>query len=159
MRFYTKSLLLGLSVFSGFVFVTTFLALSLQSNLPPELCSCSPWAWLPYLIPLLSSLGLFVGGVVFYFTESWVEHRASQIEAQALITQLLSCLPEEEAEVVSFLTKGPATQAEIGRKLGLGKVKAHRIIKRLEERGVVKVKKAGKTNQVFLTGQLESVQV
>ncbi len=151
MGFYARNLLLGLSLFAGFVFVTSFLALLLQSSLPPELCSCSPWAWLPYLIPILSSLGIFVGGMVFYLTDTWVKQRKCRIERRLAVDKILSCLPENERSVIRALQTGPMSQAQLGRATGLGKVRVHRIVKRLEDKGVVRTETAGRTKKVFLT--------
>ena len=60
-------------------------------------------------------------------------------------------MPEEKA-VVELLKKNDnaMTQKEIAIELGLSKVKAHRIIKRLEQKKVVKKFDYGMTNKVKL---------
>ncbi len=147
-----KRIVFGLGMISGFIFLVAFLSLMLQSSLPPELCTCEPWAWLPYLLPLLASLGIFVGGIVYYLTATGMKERGKALVADAL----LNCLPDEEAKVIRVLLTGPTTQAEISRKTGLGKVKTHRIIKSLKAKNIVDVKPFGKTRLITLILKTDS---
>jgi uncharacterized membrane protein len=74
---------------------------------------------------------------------------------------MLGMLPSDEKKVISRLVAegGRATQAEISRIEGMGKVKAHRILERLERRGAISKESSGKTNIVRLNKHiLESVK-
>ncbi len=141
-----KRIVLGVGVIAGFMFIVSFIALMLQSSLPPELCSCQPWAWLPYLIPLLGSLGIFVGGIAYYIASVYYE----KTKHKKNIDKFLSCLPEEEQRVIRLLLPGEKLQSQLVRETGLSKVKVHRILKSLKSRGVIEIEPYGKTNLVKL---------
>ena len=140
--------LLGLAIISGFVFTVATLALILQSTLPKNMCE--PWNWMPYLLIIISSLGVFVGGLTHYLPLEYLEKKARTDEVKTKQTVLLNCLPEEEKRVVEILLNGPKFQSEISRETGFGKVKTHRVLKRLETRGVIILERVGKTNLVRL---------
>ncbi len=60
-------------------------------------------------------------------------------------------LPDEKAIVEVLLKHGGAMlQKDISRETGLTRVKVHRVIARLAERGLVSVERAGNTNMVRL---------
>ncbi|MEN3048367.1 MAG: helix-turn-helix domain-containing protein [Candidatus Caldarchaeales archaeon] len=60
-------------------------------------------------------------------------------------------LLEEERRVVNLLsTKGPMTQREIARELAVSRVRAHRLVRQLERRGVVETEPRGRTKLVRL---------
>ncbi len=141
-----KRIILGVGIIAGFVFIVSFLSLLLQSTLPPELCSCQPWAWLPYLLPLLGSLGIFVGGIAYYLASTYSEKLRQRESAD----KLLSCLPEEEQKVIRLLLTGEKLQSQLVRETGLSKVKVHRVLKNLKSKGVVEIEPYGKTNLVKL---------
>lgn len=51
---------------------------------------------------------------------------------------------------------GRCLQKDITYKTGLSKLKTHRIVARLAERGIVQVRKAGKTNEITVPAWLKS---
>lgn len=62
-------------------------------------------------------------------------------------------LLEEERRVVRLLSsRGPMTQRDIARELGISRVKAHRVIRQLERRGIVVTEPYGNTKLVSLRG-------
>ncbi len=143
-----EKVLLGLALISGFIFTVSTLALILESTLPKDMCE--PWNWIPYLLIITSSLGVFVGGIVHYLTLEYLERKERIDKTKAKREVLLNCLPGEEKKVVECLLEGPKFQSEISRITGFDKVKTHRILKKLEARNVVKLEKIGKTNIVRL---------
>ncbi len=141
-------IILGLAGISGFVFIVSTTALIIQSNLPKEMCYS--WNWIPYLFVIIASLGVFVGGLVYYTTMRYAEARREKDSFEAEKKALLSCLPNEEKMIIETLLDGPKFQSEIAKETGLGKVKTHRLLKKLEARGIVHIEKIGKTNIVRL---------
>jgi len=136
-----------------------------QSNVPQQCLTasgqCEHQAYLEELIkylPLVLVGGFVVGvGVSFLYFERKVELPKTPQQEQAM----LGMLPSDERKVISRLVAegGRATQAEISRIEGIGKVKAHRIIERLEKRGTVSKEADGKTNIIRLNKDvLESVK-
>ncbi|MFA5366107.1 MAG: hypothetical protein WC325_13070 [Candidatus Bathyarchaeia archaeon] len=65
-------------------------------------------------------------------------------------------LTTEERSVINVLTlhQGKYLQKYITKETGLSKLKTHRIVARLAERGIVKLEKTGNTNQVTLADWL-----
>lgn len=74
------------------------------------------------------------------------------LAAPTQATKLVGLLDEESRVVDLLSSTGPMTQKEIARRLGISRVKAHRVIKQLERRGVVTTKPYGKTKLVKLRG-------
>ena len=70
---------------------------------------------------------------------------------------VLKTLSVEERSVVEVLAahNGKYLQKYIRNETGLSRLKTHRIVARLAERGIVSLEKAGNTNQVFLADWLK----
>jgi biotin operon repressor len=66
------------------------------------------------------------------------------------ISDILKLLPSQEREVLEYVIKagGEVFQYQIMRDLGLSKVRAWRIVRRLEEKGLVEVSKVKGRNVV-----------
>jgi len=66
-------------------------------------------------------------------------------------------LTEEERKIIDVLNahNGKYLQKYIRKETGLSRLKTHRIIARLAERGIVSLEKTGNTNQVFLANWLQ----
>ncbi len=67
-------------------------------------------------------------------------------------------LTEEERKIIEILNNhnGKYLQKYIRNETGLSRLKTHRIIARLADRGVVTLEKTGNTNQVFLADWLQN---
>jgi len=106
------------------------------------------------ILPLLATLGVVVGAGTYYLMSQHIETKQDSIKKDTKI--ILRLLSEDERKAVSKLVDGggKALQAEISRLPGLSKVKSHRIVKRLEKRGVVTVEDFGKTNMVRLAKEI-----
>ncbi len=143
-----ERVLLGLALISGFIFTVSTLALFLESTLPKDMCE--PWNWIPYLLIIISSLGIFIGGLVHYLTLEYLERKRRVDSIKAREEALINCLPSEEREIVKCLLDGPKFQSELSKMTRFNKVKTHRMLKRLEARGVVSLEKIGRTNIVRL---------
>lgn len=65
---------------------------------------------------------------------------------------LFQILKEDERSVLAALTDagGYSSQREISRMTGLSRLKTHRVVMRLKERGLVKAERQGRTSQVSL---------
>ena len=66
-------------------------------------------------------------------------------------------LTNEERKVINVLNahEGKYLQKYITKETGLSKLKTHRIVARLAERGIVSLEKMGNTNQVYLANWLQ----
>ena len=160
-----KKMLLGLVVLAALVLAVYYVPQFVQSNVPQQCLTasgqCEHEAYLNDVIRYLplALMGGFLAGVCvsYLYFERKVELPRTQAQEQAL----LNMLPSDERKVISKLVSegGRATQAELSRIEGIGKVKAHRIVERLGRRGTVKKEASGKTNIIRLSSSvMESVK-
>jgi len=107
--------------------------------------------FLTELIPLFIIIGVLIGAVVFFFMATKLDSRKKDLEG--ITSALVQFLNRDEKLVVQKLLEnnGKVLQAEISRIEGLGKVRSHRVIQKLVDRGVIEVEKYGKTNNIKLT--------
>ena len=75
----------------------------------------------------------------------------------AAYESVVKTLTDEERKVVEVLTvhDGKYLQKYIRKEAELSRLKTHRIVARLAERGIVTLEKTGNTNQVFLANWLK----
>ena len=101
------------------------------------------------LVPLFIGGGAILGALALYLF--YEKSMPSEKEHDASIA--LSLMEREERKVVSRIVEegGRITQSEVSRIEGIGKVKAHRILERLEKRGVLAKEQYGKTNMIKLS--------
>ncbi|NYZ79517.1 hypothetical protein H0N99_05205 [Candidatus Micrarchaeota archaeon] len=114
---------------------------------------------LTYLIPVFIAIGFVLGAAAFYFfTEN---KKVEYVEVKPNPEAVLKLLSKEERKVVSKIVEegGKALQSEISLLDGMGKVKAHRIIDRLVDRGIIEKEQHGKTNLVKLSKELKEILV
>jgi uncharacterized membrane protein len=103
-------------------------------------------------------------GVGYYLL--YPQIRTSPVETPVALTQLANgssayesvtkTLTEEERKVIAVLNthQGKYLQKYIKSETGLSRLKTHRIIARLADRGIVSLEKTGNTNQVYLADWL-----
>ena len=79
------------------------------------------------------------------------------LNASTAYESVSKTLTEEERKIIDILNahNGKYLQKYIRKETGLSRLKTHRIIARLAERGVVSLEKTGNTNQVFLANWLQ----
>jgi len=72
---------------------------------------------------------------------------------------LLNTLNYQERQIIKKLTekKGMVLQSEISRMNNIGKVKAHRTIKDLERKGIIKMERYGNTNRILLKEDIKKI--
>ncbi len=128
---------------------------------------------LPYFAALFAALiGATVVGIVglgYYLLYPQMRMGATGISATTVPMQLSlppasdnalesvsKTLTDEERQVIGVLNahNGKYLQKYIKSETGLSRLKTHRIIARLAERGIVTLEKTGNTNQVYLANWL-----
>jgi uncharacterized membrane protein len=105
-----------------------------------------------------------VGGLVYFlaFPEIKTNRKAGsneQLSAKNGATAyeaIVKTLTDEERRVIQVLTAhdGKYLQKYIRKEAGLSRLKTHRIVARLADRGIVTLKKSGNTNEVQLSDWL-----
>jgi hypothetical protein len=95
---------------------------------------------------------VFVSCLLYYLFSLKIDSQRGTINKNREI--LFSILDEDEKKVIKKLinNNGKIVQSDLS--LDFGKLKAHRVIKKLEEKKIIDIKKDGKTNQIKLKGEL-----
>jgi len=108
--------------------------------------------FLTALIPVFIGGGAILGAVALYLFYEKTQ-QPSQKEYDASLA--LSLMERHEATIVRRIVEegGRVTQSEVSRIEGIGKVRAHRILEKLEKRGVLIKERYGKTNMIKLNEQ------
>jgi uncharacterized membrane protein len=106
------------------------------------------------VLPVLATLSMMVGAGVYYFMSRKVETKDTSLKKNTGV--LLGLLNKDERKAVERLVagRGQALQAELTRLPEMNKVKSHRIIQRLRERGVLTIERHGKTNIIRLNEEM-----
>lgn len=104
------------------------------------------------LTPFFIGLGFIFGIIAFYL---FFNKKAEKKKIETGV--LLALLNNDERKIISKIIekKGEVIQTSLSRIEGLGKVKAHRLIKKLEKRGVVEIEPYGKTNLIKLNNRIK----
>ncbi len=151
-----KNVILGISMMGGFVFIVSAVSLYVQNlYMQDMLCGCIIPVYM--IIPLLSSLGIFVGTSVYYLTAGKAEKTEENVKRNMEST--LVFLERGEREVISRLIEkgGEASQSSLSAGTGLGRVQVFRIVERLRRRGVIEKEPHGKTNMIRLAAGLKGL--
>lgn len=97
-----------------------------------------------YFIPIFSFFGLVIGALIYYLLSEDIEKKDHLIKYNTgVVLQLLG--PEERKIIKKIVDEGGKLhQSEITYMEGYTKVKAHRIIDALAQKGIVQKEKLGK---------------
>ena len=141
-------------ILAGFVFAVSFSTLYVQVHIY-EGTACTCTLPIPLLIPTFSSLGIFVGLIVYCLMFPRIEESKERLKKDLEV--LLELLKEEEREVIRELirNKGKILQSKLSSKFG--KVKSFRIVENLRRRGIVEKEAYGKTNWIKLSEKFNEV--
>ncbi|MCK4521098.1 MAG: hypothetical protein KAU20_00870 [Nanoarchaeota archaeon] len=151
-----KDVLLVLSIILGFVFIISFSAIYVSDAIKNNnACGCV--LPIPYMILILASLGLFVGSLSFYILVS--KHIKEKKESTKNIEFTLNFLEKDEKTIIEELikNKGQLNQSKFEKLTNLHKVKIHRIIDKLNSKGLIRKVSAGKTNNIIVSDQLKEI--
>ena len=142
-----KNLIIGIIIVSFFVLIVSFATLYVQHSLECGHCAIP----VPLFIPIFSSLGIIIGSAFYYHINEVVEKKEKKIDER--IFSILKVFDEDERKILEkLLRKGEVLQAEISNEIG--KVKAHRIIKKLLMKGVIEKIEKGKTFLIRLKHEI-----
>jgi len=135
-----------------FVLIVSLTALYVQAQIEyGTVCSCA--IPVPVLIPLLSSIGLLLGTLIYYVYSPRFEKGGIDRNA------VLKFLNHAEQKVMNVIldNRGEITQAKIVSQTGLQKVKVFRVIERLMAKGILSKEPHGKTNKIRLSDEIRGI--
>ena len=139
---------------TGFIFLVSFGTLYVQTHIS-EGTSCSCTLPIPVLIPTFSSLGVFVGSLVYYLMFARIKESEEKLSEDAKV--MLDMLPNDEKEMILRLVgnNGEISQSKLSQLFG--KVKAFRTVESLKKRGIVLKESYGKTNMIKLNDSFRKI--
>jgi hypothetical protein len=107
-----------------------------------------------YLIPIFAFFGLAVGATIYHVMSSDLEKKEKSIKHNNTI--ILKLLSGEERSVVNTLVEqgGKVKQYELSHLPNLNKVRTHRVILKLEQKGIIEKQRLGKVNNILLNKEL-----
>ena len=107
-----------------------------------------------YILPFIGFIGLIVGIVVFYIMSDKVIKQEKSLEKNTKI--ILNFLTGQERKVIETLLEndGKVQQYELSHLPNLNKLKTHRILISLEQKGIIHKEKLGKINKIVLNKEL-----
>jgi len=154
-------LILLLAATSGLAVSMYLLALSLAPTESPllvlsQIVTRGFPSDLPFFIPLstllfLSTVLASMVGVIYFLVLPEMKNYAPDNGKEATAMVLRTLKPDERKVVgVLELHGGTYLQKFITKEAGLSRLKTHRVIAVLSERGIVRVEKSGNTNEVSL---------
>ncbi|MFH1225264.1 MAG: hypothetical protein V1676_05670 [Candidatus Diapherotrites archaeon] len=111
------------------------------------------------LVPFFILGGVAIGALVFFFMTSKLEDKGKELKK--VTSALVQFLGKDEKAVVQKILEngGKVYQSEVSRIETVGKLKSHRILQRLADRGVIEIEKHGKTNIIKLAPAVREVLV
>jgi uncharacterized membrane protein len=123
---------------------------------------------LPYfslmVVVFVSLATASAGGLIYFFMFPEIKRshqptnpaHSSSGKATAAYEAVIKTLTDEEQKVIQVLTvhDGKYLQKYIRKEAGLSRLKTHRILSRLADRGIVTLRKFGNTNEVLLSDWL-----
>ena len=148
-------IIIGVILLAGFIMAVSAASMYAQSHiLEGTVCGCDfP---IELIIPSLSSAGLLIGCLVYYFLSSQF-----RVKEKKDIVPLLSLLESDQRKIIEQIASsgGSTTQSQLVKNTGLNKVKISRLLSDLQTKGVVKKESAGVTNKIELREELKEILV
>ena len=136
----------------SFIALVVLLSLLLGNQLEEKTCGCPKmisqnFIWLFTILAIL-----FVGSLVYYLFSLKIEEKEKCLCKNMEI--LNSILDKDEKKVIDKLASnnGEIEQSKISNMYD--KIKAHRILKKLQEKRIIEIIKEGKTNKIKLNEEL-----
>ena len=142
------NLLLAVALIIGFIFIVSIAVYFIKDHYG---LSCNCKVSLPLIIVILTSLGVFVGILTYYFlSKSFFKEKKIIL---GNVEKTLNFLDQEEKFILSSIieNKGEIAQNTLSSKTNIDAVKLHRRLIGLESKGIVRKVKNGMTNKIILS--------
>ena len=144
------------------VMIIAFLVLivSLASLYTQRVVSCgtaqSCTIPLPFLIPIIASVSLFVGSLISYFMiEKLLKKDTSFKKSSEFIKKLFD---NDEYKILKLISKSDEiSQAKIVHEVGLPRLKVFRIIEKLKYKGIIDKEEKGKLRLIKMNNDLKEL--
>jgi len=159
-----KKLVIGVVILVAFLYVIFSVNVLFVNVSDTSVCpaagtdACPHKQQLDFLIaalPLIASIAVIAGAATYYLMMGRVEGKEETLKSNTEV--LLKFLNPDERKLVNLLIEnnGKILQAELTRLPEMSKVKSHRVVQRLIDRGVIEKEGLGKTNIVRFTKEIK----
>ena len=151
-----KPIMLAVTILLGFIFIASFSSLYVSEAIRNNnACGCV--IPIPYMILLLSSLGLFTGSLAFYILIS--RYLKARTRLSRNIEGTLKFLENDEKTIFKALVdnKGSLSQSQFEKITGMHKVKVHRLIDKMYLKGIIDKKTTGRMNRIEISSDLKNL--
>lgn len=148
---HSKKVVVGSLLIVIFILVVSMVTWYIQALIYlGDVCSC--FIPLPIMIPVIGSVGLLIGTLVYYLFSPKFEKRMER----EIFLRLFNVT---EAEIMNILIDngGEMTQSEIVKITKIPKVRVFRSLEKLKSRGMIEKKTNGKTNKIILNGEIRDM--
>ena len=108
-----------------------------------------------YLLPFVAFIGLLIGTLVYYIMSDKIIHQEQSLKKNSKI--ILNFLTGQEVIETLMENEGKVQQYELSHLPNLNKLKTHRILVNLEQKGIIHKEKLGKINKIVLNKELYEV--
>ena len=110
-----------------------------------------------YILPFVAFIGLLIGTIVYYIMSDKVIQQEQCLQKNTKV--ILNFLTNQEKKVIETLIEngGKVQQYELSHLPNLNKLKTHRILVNLEQKGVIHKERLGKINKIILDKELYEV--
>jgi uncharacterized membrane protein len=137
----------------SFLTLIIFLSLLLGNHLEEKTCGCPKMISQNFIWLFITLAAIFVGSIIYFLFSMKIEEKDRCLLKNKEI--LNSILDKDEKKVLEKLAtnKGEIEQIKISEMYD--KIKAHRILKKLEEKRIIEIVKKGKTNTIKLNDDLK----
>ena len=153
-----QQVVLALVIVSVFIFLVSVLvfvyALASEGSAVPSFLV----PFLQYHIHFMVVMGVFgvlSGLIVYRITSTTIAKQQKLVKAN--VNLIMKFLGQDDKDVINLVLSkgGVTTQSEISKMPNMTRLRAHRVVKKLEDRGLVHVEKHGKINMVRLVDELK----
>jgi len=137
----------------SFVALVICLSMLLKNKLAPETCGCPNVIQENFVYIFIFLASIFIGCFVYYLLSLKITIQQNVINKN--IKMVMDFLDDDERKVLKEIInqKGQTFQSELTRKFG--KLKAHRIIRRLQQKNIITILNIGKTNEIKIKPELK----
>ncbi|MBI2079712.1 hypothetical protein HYT84_03035 [Candidatus Micrarchaeota archaeon] len=156
-----KKMLIGIVIISFFILLVAILvfvyALSSEGQSIPSIFEPFLDYHIHFMV-LMGFFGVFSGVIAYSILNATIEKKKKLVNTN--INIVMKFLNKEDQEILHLLLQkdGMTTQSEISRLPGMTRLKAHRVVKKLEDHKIIHIEKHGKINLIRLVDELKNLE-
>ncbi len=143
----TRQPLLIILIVASLALILTPIIVGIYMHLAPPVphsCPMCGMMWAGQFLAPVGLLSLLAGVLIMALSIYYISIRQSRYGAESGL-QVAGLLEIEKKALDLIVSKGRITQRDLARELGLSRVRAHRLVRQLEQRGLVESAPYGKT--------------